>query len=77
MRRGWNRFSTKICPIPVARQGFAPAAGAILFSNCESQTGRVNLTLKKSADGGQTWERQPIEPLADYSCIRCAEIEID
>ena len=45
------------------------ANGAILFSNCESQTGRVNLTLKKSADGGRTWQSLPIEPLAGYSDV--------
>lgn len=45
------------------------AGDAILFSNCESQTGRVNLTLKKSADGGKAWERLPIEPMAGYSDV--------
>ena len=65
----------KNLPDPGCAAGLCAAAGAILFSNCESQTGRVNLTLKKSTDGGQTWERQPIEPLADYSCIHCAEID--
>jgi len=59
----------KNLPDPGCAAGLFTADGAILFSNCESQTGRVNLTLKKSTDSGKTWQSLPIEPLAGYSDI--------
>lgn len=60
-------------PDPGCAAGMCRAGDAILFSNCESQTGRVNLTIKKSADGGKTWESLPIEPLAGYSDVVYSE----
>lgn len=59
----------KNLPDPGCAAGLCRAGDVILFSNCESQTGRVNLTLKKSIDGGKTWDRLPIEPLAGYSDV--------
>lgn len=59
----------KNLPDPGCAAGLCMAGNAILFSNCESQTGRVNLTLKKSTDGGKSWEHLPIEPLAGYSDV--------
>lgn len=54
---------------PGCAGGLCRAGDAILFSNCESQTDRVNLTLKKSTDGGVSWESLPIESLAGYSDV--------
>lgn len=31
--------------------------GTVLFANCEAETGRINLTIKQSADGGLSWEK--------------------
>lgn len=60
-------------PDPGCAAGLCRAGNAILFSNCESQTDRVNLTLKKSTDGGKSWESLPIEPLAGYSDVVYSE----
>ncbi len=59
----------KNLPDPGCAGGMCRADNAILLSNCESHTDRVNLTLKKSTDGGQSWQKLPIEPLAGYSDI--------
>ena len=56
-------------PDPGCAGGLCAHGNALFFSNCESQTGRVNLTLKKSTDGGRSWETLPIEPLAGYSDV--------
>lgn len=68
--RSWTKpaFDENL-PDPGCAAGMCAAGSAILFSNCESKTGRVNLTLKKSADGARSWESLPIEPLAGYSDV--------
>lgn len=60
-------------PDPGCAAGLCRAGDAVLFSNCESQTGRVNLVLKKSMDNGATWERLPVSELAGYSDVYFSE----
>lgn len=56
-------------PDPCCAAGLCRAGNAILFSNCESRSGRVNLTLKKSSNGGASWERLPIAETGGYSDV--------
>ena len=72
--RSWTQPAfDKNLPDPGCAAGMCSAGGAVLFSNCESRTDRINLTLKKSTDGGKTWQSLPIEPLAGYSdVVYCA-----
>ena len=54
---------------PVCAAGLCRAGKALLFVNCESQSGRDNLTLKKSLDDGRNWEALAISASGGYSDV--------
>ena len=46
------------------------SAGDVLYvSNCCSEEGRVHLSLSRSADYGQSWERIELNPSGGYSDV--------
>ena len=54
---------------PVCQGGMCSDDNIILFSNCNSQTERENLTLSKSTDEGQSWESLLIDHSGGYSDV--------
>lgn len=42
-------------PDPICAGGMCSYDDKVLFTNCDSKNGRVNLTLKRSSDFGKTW----------------------
>ena len=41
---------------PACASGFLAVGDTLYFTNCNDPKSRVNLTLRRSADGGKTWE---------------------
>lgn len=63
-------FFDKNLPDPTCAGGMCSSGDVLLFTNCVSQNSRVNLTLRKSADGGKTWtENLMYEPIGGYSDV--------
>ena len=53
-------------PICLGSMAMAPDGKTLAFCNCDSQAGRENLTLRLSADGGETWPAA--QKIADVGC---------
>jgi sialidase-1 len=63
----WYTVTDPTCMASMIRT----SKGALLFSNPNDVRNRVNLTLRKSADGGSTWDTgRVLDPGgAMYSCM--------
>lgn len=54
--------------------GLAACDGGVLFSNCDAQDRRINLSVKFSGDAGRTWEKVwDVDPVGGYSDIAVAD----
>ena len=60
-----------VCQASLATTAAAGAAGAVLFSGPNSTAERASLVVRKSVDGGATWDHAlSIDPgPAGYSCL--------
>ncbi len=56
-------------PDPVCAAGMCSCGDVLYFSNCDSVEGRVNLSLSRSADFGETWEKLLINESGGYSDV--------
>jgi len=57
---------------PVCFGGMTAWGDTILCSNCNTDAGRTNLTVKESVDGGRNWEViWDVDPLSGYPDIAC------
>jgi sialidase-1 len=58
---------------PVCQASMVTVGGALFFSNPASTSGRFNITIRRSDDGGRSWLPQTflanIGPSAGYSCL--------
>ena len=54
--------------------GIAACKEGLLFSNCDSENARVDLTVKFSDDAGQSWKKLwDVDPVGGYSDIAVAD----
>lgn len=76
---GWSEIKfDKQLRDPVCAAGIVRAKDKILFSNCDAafSEGRINLTLKESADDGQTWKNVAfVSKYAGYSDVAYREAD--
>ena len=57
--------------------GMATGKGYVAFSNCDSDSRRVDLTIKFSCDGGERWTPVwKVDSAAGYSDIAIVEDEV-
>jgi len=57
---------------PICAAGMCRAGDDLLFSNCDNtlkDRQRINLTLRRSHDNGETWEKLLIDNLGGYSDV--------
>lgn len=59
---------------PVCAGGLCCAGDALLFVNCQSQSARENVTLKKSMDDGRNWEALAVSASGGYSDVCYNEV---
>lgn len=56
-------------PDPVCAAGMCSKDDVLYFSNCNSEEGRVNVSLSRSADFGETWEKIRLNESGGYSDV--------
>jgi len=66
---------------PVCQGSLVRLAGALFFSNPATKTKRLNITVRRSDDGGSTWLPNSFvafgQPSAGYSCIAAGDAVAD
>lgn len=56
-------------PDPVCAAGMCSRGDMLYFSNCDAEEGRVNVSLSRSADFGETWEKLRLNESGGYSDV--------
>ena len=67
---GWqNLHYDENLPDPICAGGMCSDGDTLYFSNCCSEEGRVHLTLSRSADFGESWDKLELNPSGGYSDV--------
>ena len=56
-------------PDPICMGGMCSAGDVLYVSNCSSEEGRINVTLSRSADFGESWEKLQLNESGGYSDV--------